>query len=208
MNIDFGKWTSILILSLALTAVSFPIAENFHLRNVYRQTLAHWLSKLAPPPTVFIGDSITAGGQWFDDVRNINLGANGLLTDQIVKYLPTAQAYHPKRIVIMAGTNDAARGFDADKIRNLWETICKEPAIVITLAPPSLDDEVNHRIDQINRITLDGCPGKSVITLDIGDEQGRLRPEFTLDGTHLGPKAYEQWTSLLKSPALERGMSR
>jgi lysophospholipase L1-like esterase len=190
-------------LALALIALA-PIAANHHLRNVYRQTLAHWLSKIIPPPTVFIGDSITAGGQWFDNVRNINLAANGLLTDQIVKYLPTAQAYRPKRIVIMAGANDAARGFDPDKLRGLWETICKEPSIIITLAPPSRDDETNRRIDQINRIAMDSCPGKPVITLDVGDEHGRLRPEFTLYGTHLGPKAYEQWVQkLTSSPLIE-----
>ena len=186
-------WT----LSLVLVAVLFPVAANHHLRNVYRQTLAHWLSKVIPPPTVFIGDSITAGGQWFDDVRNINLAANGLLTDQIVKYLPTAQAYHPKRIAVMAGANDAARGFDPEKLRALWEAICKEPTIVITLAPPSTNDVSNQRIDQINRIAMDSCPGKPVIALDLGDEHGRLRPEFTLDGVHLGPKAYERWINAL-----------
>jgi len=178
-----------LILAIALA----PVAVNHHLRNVYRQTLAHWLAKVIPPPTVFIGDSITAGGQWFDNVRNINLAANGLLTDQIVKYLPTAKAYHPKRIAIMAGTNDAARGFDADKIRGLWEAICKEPSIVITLAPPSRDNAVNQRIDQINHIAMESCPGKPVIALDLADESGQLRPEFTLDGTHLGPRAYKLW---------------
>jgi hypothetical protein len=76
---------------------------NHHLRNVYRQTLAHWLSKVVPPPTVFIGDSIMTGGMWFDDIRNINLASNGLITDQIAGNLTLAQAYHPKRIVIMAG---------------------------------------------------------------------------------------------------------
>jgi lysophospholipase L1-like esterase len=185
-------------LSIALAASLVPVAANHHLRNVYRQTLAHWLSKVVPPPTVFIGDSITAGGQWFDDVRNINLAANGLLTDQIVKYLGQAKAYNPRRIAIMAGANDASRGFDPNKIRELWETICKEPSIIITLVSPSRDDEVNRRIDQINRIAMDSCPGKPVITLDIGDDNGRLRPEFTVDGVHLGPKAYERWVAALR----------
>lgn len=184
-----------LILSLALV----PVATNFHLRNTYRQTLAHWLAKVIPPPTVFIGDSITAGGQWFDDVRNINLAANGLLTDQIIKYLKTAQDYRPNRIVIMAGANDAARGFEADKIRALWGAICAEPKIVITLVSPSRNDEANQRIDQINRITIETCPSRSIISLDVADASGRLKPEFTVDGVHLGPKAYEQWVSRLKS---------
>lgn len=181
------------------TSASACARGDSHLRNTYRQTLAHWLTKVSPPPTVFIRDSITAGGQWFDDVRNINLASNGLITEQIAGLLKLAQAYRPKRIVIMAGTNDATRGFDADKLRGLWETTCKEPTIVITLAPPSTNVETNRRIDQINRIAMDSCPGKPVITLDIGDEQGRLKPEFTVDGTHLGPKAYAQWVARLKA---------
>ena len=84
----------------------------------------------------------------------------------------------------MAGANDAARGFDPDKLRGLWGAICKEPSIVITLAPPSTNDGVSQRIDQINRIAL-------------ADESGRIRPEFTIDGVHLGPKAYEQWCAKL-----------
>src|SRR6185312_12661707 len=186
-----------LMLALALAAVSFPIAENFHLRNVYRQTLAHWLSKVVPPPTVFIGDSIMTGGEWFDDLRNINLASNGLRTEQIAGNLKLAQAYNPQRIVIMAGMNDAIYGFDPNKIRSLWEAICKEPTIVITLVSPSTLDEVNRKIDQINRIIVDSCPGKPIITLDVGDEHGRLKSEFTVDGTHLGPKAYDQWIAHL-----------
>lgn len=186
-------------LALILAVALAPVAANHHLRNTYRQTLAHWLAKVVPPPTVFIGDSITAGGQWFDDVRNINLGANGLLTDQIVKNLPAARAYHPGRIVIMAGINDASRGFDPDKIRGLWETICKEPTIVVTLVSPARDDEVNRKIEQINRITKESCPGKTILSLDVADENGRLKPEFAIDGVHLGPKAYAQWIDQLRA---------
>lgn len=192
------------ILAIALA----PVAINIHLLNTYRQTLAHWLSKVSPPPTVFIGDSIMTGGMWFDNLRNINLAANSLRTDQIVKLLPRAQSYRPERIVIMAGMNDAIYGFDPDKIRSLWETICKEPSIVVTLVTPSKHDELNHDIDRINRIATETCQGRPVVALDVADEQGRLRPEFAIDSVHLGRKGYEQWISQLKRPAIERSASR
>jgi hypothetical protein len=189
----------VFILSVALVAIVFPLAANHHLRNAYRQTLAHWLSKAVPPPTVFIGDSIMNGGMWFDDVRNINLAANSLTTDQIAMRLGAARAYNPKRIVIMAGVNDAIRGFDAEKIRGLWETICKEPTLVVTLATPSIHDDLNLRINQINRIIVDTCPGTVITTLDVADEHGRLRPEYSLDGLHLGPRGYDRWITQLRA---------
>lgn len=194
----------VLLLLLALA----PVAINSHLRNVYRQTLAHWLAKVVPPPTVFIGDSIMTGGMWFDDVRNINLAANSLRTDQVVKLLERARSYHPKRIVIMAGMNDAIYGFDPAKIRGYWEAVCKEPNVVITLVSPSKHDELNREIDQINRIIRDACPGKLIVTLDVADQHGRLKPEFAADSVHLNAKGYEQWISQLKRPTLERRMSR
>lgn len=187
----------VIALSLGLAAVSFPIAENFHLRNVYRQTLAHWLSKIVPPPTVFIGDSIMTGGEWFDDLRNINLASNGLRTEQIAGNLKLAQAYHPKRIVIMAGMNDAIYGFDPDKIRSIWETICKEQKIVVTLVSPSKNDELNRKIDQINRIISENCRDRPILSLDLDDEHGRLRPEFAIDDVHLNAKGYQQWIAAL-----------
>lgn len=194
-----GMSPSVLVRWVVIGLISAPIVVNHHLRNVYRQTLAHWLSKVVPPPTVFVGDSIMTGGTYFDDIRNINLAANSLTTDQIAMRLKTAKAYRPKRIVIMAGMNDAIRGFDPDKIRSTWEWICKEPNIVVTLVTPSQNDEVNRRIDQINRIAIDACYGKPIIAVDVGDESGQLKSEFAIDDIHLGPKGYERWIDRLRS---------
>lgn len=187
----------LLVLVAALAILLFPVPANHHLRNVYRQTVAHWLSKVVPPPTVFIGDSITNNGGWFDSLRNINLASNGLITAQIADGLTQAQAYHPGHIVVMAGMNDALRGFDAGQVQRVWETICKEPSIVVTLVSPSDDDALNRKIDQLNRIASDTCRGRPILALDVGDEHGRLKPEFASDSIHLGPKAYDQWVAKL-----------
>ena len=181
-----------------------PIAANFHLRNVYRQTVAHYLAKLSPPPSVFIGDSIMTGGMWFDDLRNINLAANGLETHQIVKYLPHARAYNPARIVIMAGMNDAIQGTDVAKLRPLWQAICAEPKIVVTLVTPSSDEAINQRIERINHMVRETCQGRPIVALDVADDGGRLRQEFSLDGIHLNARGYGRWISALGSSSLRR----
>lgn len=194
-----GMCPSFIILWLVIAVILAPVVVNHHLRNVYRQTLAHWLSKVVPPPTVFIGDSITAGGQWFDDVRNINLASNGLITYQIAGNLKQAKAYRPKRIVVMAGMNDAFRGFDPEKIRGLWQTICQEPSVVIVLVPPTKYEDVNLKIDEINRIIVESSNGRPVIKLDMAGEDGLIRPEFVADGVHFTPKAYERWIARLRA---------
>lgn len=187
------------VLSVALVLGLAPVAINNHLRNVYRQTLAHWLSKVVAPPTVFIGDSITSGGQWFDDIRNINLASNGLVTYQITGNLKRAKAYRPKRIVVMAGMNDAFRGYDPEKIRNLWQTICQEPAVVIVLIPPTKYADINLKIDEINRIIAENSNGRQIINLDMAGENGLIRPEYVADGVHFTSKAYELWISKLRA---------
>jgi hypothetical protein len=185
------------LLALALA----PVAINSHLRNVYRQTLAHWLAKVVPPPTVFIGDSITAGGMWFDNLRNINLASNGLITEQIAGNLKLAQTYNPKHIVVMAGMNDAIRGFDPEKIRSLWADLCSEPKVVAVLVTPTKHDDLNRRIGQINHIITETC--REIISLDLADDSGRIKPEYAGAGVHIGPMAYKKWTTLLKRPAIE-----
>lgn len=100
-------------------------------------------------------------------------------------------------IVIMAGMNDAIQGSELDKIRPLWDTICKEPKIVVTLVTPSIHDDLNRRIDQINHIASETCQGRPILTLDVADDGGRLKPEFSLDSVHLNEKGYERWKSVL-----------
>lgn len=123
---------------------------------------------------------------------------NGLNTEQIAGNLKLAQAYRPKRIVVMAGMNDALRGFDPEKIRSLWEAICKEPSVVVTLIPPTRHDEINRNIEKINQIILESCQHRRLIKLDVADDSGRIKPEFAADGVHIGPEAYKRWTAELR----------
>lgn len=58
------KWLAIVVVIETMLLV--PIAYSPWLRSDYIQTIARWYAKAVPPPTVFIGDSITAGGQSVD----------------------------------------------------------------------------------------------------------------------------------------------
>src|SRR5687767_6751546 len=105
------RWQLLIVmLVLAQSVLLAPVVYSSHLRFTYVQTLARWLAKAVPPETVFIGDSITAAGQSFNDLRSINLASNGLQTYQIAGEIPKALSFKPRHIAVMAGTNDAGEG--------------------------------------------------------------------------------------------------
>src|SRR6187402_519237 len=58
---------------------------------------------------LFLGDSITAGGDWsawFPDVNALNFGIGGNTTDDVLARLDTVVAADPDEIIMLIGTND------------------------------------------------------------------------------------------------------
>jgi len=195
---------SVGIATLLLLAAPFGASE--YLRFTYQQTLANWLAKIRRPESVFVGDSITASGGAFGRFDTINLGSNGLMTFQIAATLARAQSLNPRHIYVMAGTNDAVTGpVDAPKLRALWRTIVADPRVTVTLPPHSRHAPLNRRIDEISRIAMtEACrASRRVIRLAVLDgPDGRLRPDYTIDGTHLSPSAIAVWKGRIGDPRL------
>ena len=69
-----------------------------------------------PPPagaTVFLGDSITEGGQWremFPTVEVRNRGIGGDTTTGVLERLQQVSSAAPQRVFLMIGTNDLTHG--------------------------------------------------------------------------------------------------
>lgn len=199
MKSKLGLIAKVLVWALA-TVVILPLVGSEYLRFIYAQTVARWAAKAVPPDTVYIGDSVTAGGRLFNDARDINLGSNGLQTFQIAAMLPTALALSPRHVVVMAGTNDAVEGpIDAAELVGLWRTICAEPKVVVTLVSPTTSGLLNARIAQLNGIARSQCAGRTIIDLSaLADKDGRIRPQYTVDGTHLSPAGNAVWKAKLR----------
>jgi len=189
----------ILSLSLLFNVFLLPLLVNEYLRFTYSQTLAHWRSKFIPPNSVFLGDSITAGGRGFNRSGDINRGSNGLLTYQIAAGITAAEIYSPRHIVVTAGTNDAIKGrIDVAEHKALWPKICADPKVIITLAPPTAILELNQRLAQVNQIARGACKGHPIISLDtLRGSDGLIQSRYTVDGVHLSAPAYVIWRSLL-----------
>jgi lysophospholipase L1-like esterase len=190
-----------LISSLALNAVLLvPLTANKHLRWTYAQTLSIWLSHFRQPNYVFLGDSLTAGGRMFDRIDTINLGQTGLTTHQIAGGIQGTNKYHPRHIVVMAGTNDAFDEFDEGLMRKDWDTIAAEPRTIIFLAPPTRNSQANQRLTRINPIAVQAAAKNHKqprVLTELRDTDGLLRASYSVDGVHLTDDAYQFWEQRL-----------
>ena len=82
---------------------------------------------------IFLGNSITEGGDWkglFPDINAVNRGISGDVTDGIMNRLDEVTSSQPKKIFLMIGTNDLARGrsvqYVSDHCRKIIENILRK----------------------------------------------------------------------------------
>ena len=191
----------ILIASLAINAILLvPLSVNQHLRWTFAQTLAIWASHFRSPKYVFIGDSMTAGGRTFGRFDTINLGSTGLSTHQIAEGLAGTDKYSPRRIVVMAGTNDAFDDFDAKRLRADWAKIASDRRTIIVLVPPTRSAVANARIASMNAIARDEARKankKPIVLGELIGPDGLLPSQYSVDGVHLTDEAYRFWEKRL-----------
>jgi lysophospholipase L1-like esterase len=100
------------------------------LRNPDRDNLSRYadanLREGPPQPSrprvVFLGDSITDGwrlNEYFPDANFVNRGISGQVTGEMLGRMKADVIdLQPKAVVILAGTNDIARGVDVTTIQN------------------------------------------------------------------------------------------
>jgi lysophospholipase L1-like esterase len=189
------KKTFIRVSLIGYILLSLPIVVLFckseYLRYVAVQMVANWRGKLSGLPAVYLGDSITVGGRnWGTPFGSINKGGNFYSVWQVETLIPEIEIYQPKRIFILAGTNDIIgnRPFEAgvfeDEYRHLLDRSLKVSSdTVVTLIPFTADKKHSENIMTANAIILNPivAPNKTLL------------PEYTTDGIHLTEAAYRIW---------------
>jgi len=200
--------TSIFYLMFSLMII-IPFVKSEYLRFIYWQTLGHWTQKFFSPKYVFIGDSITAGGRnwgWRlegNPLISQNFGGNGYTSSQIIYQAKKAVKLKPGHIFVLAGTNDIFQDIPQQKTIENYEKILKtikhqsNTFLYCTLIPFQSNtikqEEIKNLNQEINRI----CEQYDAVVININDviaPQDILLPQYTVDGTHLTPQAYELWT--------------
>jgi len=170
---------------------------------------------------VFLGNSITDGGEWaelFDNRHVRNRGISGDQTGWMLGRLDPILAGHPKRLFLMIGTNDLAVGISPDEvvanIARIIERFQTESRwtrlFVQSILPVNGRDFSKFKghyahadaIVETNRLLQALCEEKGVTYVDLwpalANADGLLDSRYTNDGLHLVGEGYLVWRDALK----------
>lgn len=163
----------------------------------------------------FFGNSLTRGSDFqtlFPDKKIINLGYPGDNMTGMLRRIPMLQAARPKKIFIMAGTNDLAYislEEYKDKYIQLIEAVkdsIPNAEIFIESVLPSNHEMRNHtpnqKVQKANAIAQSIVKKYRCTFINLydlyTDDKNELNKRFTKDGLHLYPKHYDKWAAAIK----------
>jgi lysophospholipase L1-like esterase len=165
---------------------------------------------------VFVGDSITAAGDWQDWFPEYEVTVEatpGDGTDKLSERLPAIIELQPETIVILIGANDFGQSRSVEyvvrSIEYFLATIRSEVPECRTLVQSILPRGREYAVDirDANRHLRQYAQNVYAQYLDLwaamATEDGELKPEYTTDRLHLTPEGYEAWLLELR-PALDR----
>ncbi len=174
---------------------------------------------VTPKDAVFIGNSITNGGEWselFPKKRAKNRGISSDITAGVLDRLDYISKAKPGKIFLMIGVNDVARGFEIPVIvgnmRKIIEKIQfdspKTKIYLQSLLPVNADFNMfkGHMkpevIKEINRQYKALAEEYKITYIDLYShfvEQGtdKLAPKYTNDGLHLMGDGYLLWRDIV-----------
>lgn len=163
-----------------------------------------------PPTTVFLGDSLTAEGnwtEWFPEHRVVNLGVSGDTTEMVLERLGSVIEERPDVVVVMIGTNDLAWRRSVEQIVGGVESIIwrlhhelPDARILVQSVLPRAED-YTARIKDINIHLRQFAPTVKAEWVDLwpafADDSDELRTDLSPDRLHLNEQGYREWRRVL-----------
>ena len=186
-------------------------------------------NRTVPPPTarrvVFHGDSITDGwrlNEYFPGMDFVNRGISGQITGEMLGRMQAdVIAHKPQAMLILAGTNDIARGVPVETIENnltMIADLCEFHKIKVILA--SILPVSDYHQDKNPRFAMTGTRPPAVIRQlnawmatfakqrgftylnyydAMVDPSGFLKAELADDGLHPNPAGYRVMAPLAQA---------
>ncbi len=165
-----------------------------------------------------LGDSITQQFEWqdaFPGLRAANRGIGSDTTSGILARLDSVAATEPKVLSLMAGANDMGEeGWTPEGIASNFRMILEElhtrlpeTKFLVNSMLPTSAAHPNRPEDMlaVNAELEALCEELDIVYLDMfqafADENGDLKPVYSLDGIHLTSAGYALWLSYL-APAV------
>lgn len=162
---------------------------------------------------VFFGNSITYNSSFheiFTDKEIVNLGYPGDNISGMLDRVEQVRCVHPKKIFMMAGTNDIT-SFNRDKFERQYLALVDSMLTVVpsdhlyiqSILPVSRDCKIdNNLIIECNEMIKDIAKKKKCIYIDLYSlyvKNGELPKTLTRDGVHIILPAYNQWAKKISA---------
>lgn len=214
--------TKILFLFVALLVATTGNAQERTYSTFYHQraTLFEELP-VTSDDIIFLGNSITNGGEWselFNNKHVKNRGISGDVCMGVYDRLDAVLRGKPAKIFLLAGINDVSRGTPADtivlRIGAITQKI-KQDSPKTKLYLQSILPVTDHYkmfgghtsrwqvIKKINEGLIRLADQEKVTYIDlyshfVDEKTGKMNIEYTNDGLHLLGKGYLKWVEIVK----------
>jgi lysophospholipase L1-like esterase len=219
----------IALIYVSLSAQCFGQITNQNLYDTVPTMVEHYNKRLAEfrkesvekGKIIFLGNSITEGGQWHqltDNKSRINRGIGGDVTFGILNRLDEIISREPSKIFILIGINDISKDFPDAVIANNLKRIVqilkvKLPSTKIYLQSvfpvnplypkfPQHYDKGDHVVS-VNKLIKELAVAEDVTFINLYplfiDNAGHLDKKLTGDGLHLNGEGYKVWIEFLKA---------
>lgn len=200
--------------------LTLPVYPDSLFSTYYHQR--HSLFQSLPRSTgdiIFIGNSITDGGEWqelFDDPAVKNRGISGDISAGVINRIQEVTVRKPNRVFLMIGTNDLARDISPDNVLKniIWiadyirqETPSTKLFIQSVLPVNDVFGKFSGHtgrgaeIRELNSQLQYAAAAHRFTYLDLYasfcNDQGKLDERFTNDGLHLTGEGYLLWQHLV-----------
>jgi lysophospholipase L1-like esterase len=201
------------------------------LRNPDRDNLARYAEsdRVLPPPApgehrvLFMGDSITDGwklADYFPGKPYVNRGISGQITGEMLGRMKAdALDLKPMVMVVLAGTNDLARGVALPTIENnlyVMGSLAKAQGIKVIFASVTPVNGTNiavrppEKILELNKYLQELCAKEGYLYLDyftaLKDSEGHIPKELAADGLHPNADGYKIMAPLVQA-AIEKALA-
>ncbi|QRX64724.1 sialate O-acetylesterase [Dysgonomonadaceae bacterium zrk40] len=174
---------------------------------------------------LFVGNSITNGGEWaelFDNPRIKNRGISGDICEGVYDRLEPLLEGKPDKIFLLIGINDLARGNSPDSIivqtgritdrirrKSPGTKIYLQSILPVNECYGMFEGHTRHRqiIAPLNKRLKEMAETKSITFIDlyshfVNPGSDRLDTLYSNDGLHLMGEGYLKWAEIVK-PYLE-----
>lgn len=214
LNILLLAVTAVLLLNKLgyLTRESVGMTEYSYLDNPqYEANLSMFSLIDGDADVVFAGDSITAYGrfsEFFPKTVVMNRGVGGDTAEGLYNRIDEVLSHHPKKIFIMIGINDIARGITKEESLQYYELIISEIGnklpdceIYVQSILPTMSDNLNTISDR-NAFIEKMCEELEVEYINLYDlylTDGKANDSLlSSDGVHLNGNGYKIWIDTVK----------